>query len=68
MASTIRLYFDALIAVGLMAVVAVLCGFIAALITGGNPPHFPTMAVAFLLTGAFLFLRLWRKSRAVDAT
>jgi hypothetical protein len=60
---TIRVYYDAVIAVALMAVVAIICGFIAAVITGGSPPNFPVAAVAFLLTGAVLFLRLWRNSR-----
>jgi ABC-type dipeptide/oligopeptide/nickel transport system permease subunit len=32
--STLRLYYDAVIAVALMAVVAIVCGFIAAVITG----------------------------------
>jgi hypothetical protein len=61
--TTIRLYFDALIAVALMLVVAVICGMIFALITGRNVPNASVMAIAFLLTGAFLFFRLWRKSR-----
>lgn len=63
MPSTFRLYYDAVIAVALMAVVAIACGFIAAVITGGRPPNFPVAAIAFLLTGAFLFFRLWRNSR-----
>jgi hypothetical protein len=61
--STLRLYYDAVIAVALMAVVAIICGFIAAGIAGDNAPNFPIAAIAFLLTGAFLFFRLWRKSR-----
>jgi ABC-type iron transport system FetAB permease component len=61
--STLRLYYDALIAVALMVVVAIICGFIAAGITGANAPNFPIAAIAFLLTGAFLVFRLWRKSR-----
>ena len=63
MVSTLRLYYDALIAVALMVVVAIICGFIAAGSTGANAPNFPIAAIAFLLTGAFLFFRLWRKSR-----
>ena len=63
MVSTLRLYYEAFIAIALMAVVAIICGFIAAAIIGGNTPNFPIAAIAFLLTGAFLFLRLWRKSR-----
>ena len=63
MVGSLRLYYDAVIAVALMAVVAIICGFIAAAITGDNTPNFPIAAIAFLLTGAFLFFRLWRKSR-----
>jgi hypothetical protein len=63
MTTTIRLYFDAVIAVALMTVVAIICGFVAAAITGGSPPNFPVAAIAFLLTGAVLFFRLWRNSR-----
>ena len=63
MVSTLRLYYDAVIAVALMAVVAIICGFIAAVITGGSPPNFPVAAIAFVLTGAFIFLRLWSQSR-----
>jgi hypothetical protein len=60
--STLRLYYDAVIAVALMAVVAIICGFITAVITGDRP-NLPIAAIAFLLTGAFLFFRLWRKQR-----
>jgi hypothetical protein len=63
MTGTIRLYYDAVIAVALMTVAAAVCGFVAAVITGGNPPSFPVAAIAFLLTGAVLFFRLWRNSR-----
>jgi hypothetical protein len=64
MTGTFRLYYDAVIAVALMTVVAAICGFVAAVITGGNPPNFPVVVIAFLLTGAVLFFRLWRNSRA----
>jgi hypothetical protein len=60
MVSTIRPYYDAVIAVGPIAVVV---GFIAAVITGDSSPNFPIAAIAFLLTGAFLFSRLWQISR-----
>jgi hypothetical protein len=62
--STIRLYYDAGIAVALMAVVAIICGFVASVITGGSPPNFPVAAIAFALTGAVLFFRLWRNSQS----
>jgi hypothetical protein len=61
--STLRLYYDALIAVALMALVAITCSFIAAVIIGDSSPNFPVAAIALLLIGAFIFLRLWSKSR-----
>jgi hypothetical protein len=57
--TTIRPYYDAVIAVGPIALVV---GFIAAVIAGDSSP-FPIAAIVFLLTGAFLSFRLWRKSR-----
>jgi hypothetical protein len=59
---TLRLYYDAVIAVALMAVVIV-SGFIATVITGDTPPNVPIAAIAFVLICAFIFLRLWSKSR-----
>jgi len=61
--TTIRLYFDALIAVATMVVVAVVCGFIASVIIGDSPPNFPVAGIAFVITGLVLFVRLWRSSR-----
>ena len=55
MVTTVRLYYDAFIAVALMAVVAIICGFVAAVIAGGSPPNFPVAAIAFVLTGASCF-------------
>ena len=63
MVSTIRFYYDAIIAVALMVMVAIICGFIAAVTIGGSPPNFLVAAIAFLLTGAFLFFRVWHISR-----
>jgi len=57
--TTIRPSYNAVIAVALMAVVV---AFIAAVIADDSSP-FPIAAIAFLLTGAFLSFRLWRKSR-----
>jgi uncharacterized oligopeptide transporter (OPT) family protein len=68
MTGTIRLYYDAVIAVALMTVVAAVCGFVAAMITGSSPPSFPVAAIAFLLTGAVLFFRLWHNSRPISAS
>ena len=64
MVSTLRLYYDAVIAVALMAVVVIACGIIAAVITGDSSPNFPVAAIALLLIGAFIFLRLWSKARS----
>ena len=61
--TTIRLYFDALIAVALMTVVAIVCGLIASVIFGGSPPNFPVAGIAFVVTGLALFVRLSRSSR-----
>jgi hypothetical protein len=61
--STLRLYYDAVIAVALMALVAIICSFIAAVITGDSTPNFHVAAIALLLIGAFIFFRLWSKSR-----
>ena len=63
MVSTLRLYYDAVIAVALMAVVVIACGIIAAVITGDSSPNFPVV-IALLLIGAFIFLRLWSKARS----
>jgi hypothetical protein len=46
-----------------MAVVAIVSGFIATVITGDTPPNVPIATIAFVLICAFIFLRLWSKSR-----
>jgi protein-S-isoprenylcysteine O-methyltransferase Ste14 len=60
---TIRLYYDTVVAIALMAVFAIVCGFVAAVITGGSPPNLTITGVAFLLAGAVWFFRLWRNSQ-----
>jgi hypothetical protein len=59
----IRLLYEAATAVALTVVVAILCGLIGGVITGASGPSLLVSAIAFLLTGAILFLRLWRRSR-----
>ena len=61
---TIRLYYDTVVAIVLMAVFAIVCGFVAAVIAGGSPPNLPVTGVAFLLASAVWFFRLWRNSQA----
>jgi hypothetical protein len=62
-ASRLRLYYDAVVAAALMAVLAIVCGLIVALITGDSPPNFPVATIAFVLICAFIFLRLSSRSR-----
>jgi len=47
-----------------MAVFAIVCGFVAAVIAGGSPPNLTIAEVALLLAGAVWFFRLWRNSQA----
>ena len=61
MVATFRLYYDAAVAVGLMAFVAIACGFIAAVITGDSSPSVPVAIIA--PTAIFFSLCLWRASR-----
>ena len=63
MVSTLRIHYDAVIAVALMGIVAVVWGFIAAVITGDTSPNLPVAAIALLLIGAFIFLQLWSRLR-----
>jgi len=53
--TTIRLYYDAAVAVALTAVAALVCGLIAAVVIGGSSPNLPAGTVAFLLAGGFIF-------------
>ena len=55
MVTTIRLYYDAAVAVALTAVAALVCGLIAAVVIGGSSPNLPAGTVAFLLAGGFIF-------------
>ena len=60
MVSTFRLYYDASVAVALMAVAALVCGLIAGVVTGGSSPNLPVGAIAFLVTGGIMFFRIRR--------
>ena len=63
MVTTVRLYYDVAVAVALMAVAAIVCGLIAAVMTGGSPPNFPVATIAFVLMGGFAFFRHRRNLR-----
>jgi hypothetical protein len=58
--STIRFYYEVAVALALMAVVAIVSGLIAAVISGGSPPNLPVATIAFVLTGGYMFCRLRR--------
>jgi hypothetical protein len=59
-ATTIRFYYDATIAVALATVFALVVSLIAAVIVGGNGPNASVAFVVFMLTGAILLFRWWR--------
>ena len=62
MVTTTRLFYDAAVAVALVAVAAL--GLIAAAVTGGGSSNLPFATIAFLLAGGFMFFRLRRSLRA----
>jgi hypothetical protein len=59
-ATTIRSYFDATIAIALTSLFALVVSLIAAVIVGGNAPSISVAIIVFALTGAMLLLRWWR--------
>jgi zinc transporter ZupT len=61
--TTARRFYDTAVAVALVAVAALVCGLIAAVVTGGSSSNLPFATIAFLLTGGFMFFRLRRTSR-----
>ena len=65
MVTTIRLYYDAAVAVALMAVAAIVCGLVAAIMTGGSPPNFPVVTIAFVLMCGSMYFRLRRNLRTL---
>ena len=42
MGPTVRLYYETVVAIALMTVFAIVCGFVASVITGGSPPNSPS--------------------------
>ena len=64
MVTTIRLYCDAAVAVALTTVAALVCGLIAAVVTGGSSPNLLVGAIAFLGTGGIMCSRIRRTLRA----
>ena len=65
MVSTIRLWYDAAVAVALTTVFALVIALIAAVIVGSNTPNFSVAVTVFVLTCPILLFRLrrgWPKS------
>ena len=60
MLTTIRLYYDATVAVALTAVFAIVIALIAAVIVGSNTPNVSVAVIVFVLTCPILLFRLRR--------
>jgi zinc transporter ZupT len=58
--TTVRLFYDAAVAVALVAVAALVCGLVAAVVTGGSSPNLLVATIALVLTGGFMLFRLRR--------
>jgi hypothetical protein len=63
MLDTVRLYVEATVAVAIMAMFAIISGFAAAGLTGDRQLALLVAAVAFVLAGIALTVRLWRMTR-----
>jgi ABC-type transport system involved in cytochrome c biogenesis permease component len=69
--TTIRLYYDAAVAVALTTVFSIVVALIAAVIVGSNAPNVSVAVIVFALTGPILLFRLrrsWPKSAMHDRT
>ena len=65
MVATIRLYYDATIALALTTAFAIVVALIAAVIAGNNGPNVFVAIIVFVVTGPILLFRLrrsWPKS------
>ena len=65
MSDTIRLYFDATLALANMAALGVIAGLITAGISGDRTLIIIVAAGVFALTGAILAIRLWLITRKI---
>jgi len=60
---TARLFFDATVALAIMATLAIISGFAAAAITGDRMLVVLAAGCVFTLTGAIVMVRLWRMTQ-----
>ena len=63
MLDTARLYFDATVALAIMATLGVIAGFVAFAVTGERTLAILATGTVFALTGMLLTIRLWRITR-----
>ena len=63
MLSTVQVYIEATIAVALMVTIGIITGFIAAGVTEDRVFGFSAGFVMIAVSGAVLFIRLWRMTR-----
>ena len=64
MLDTVRLYFDATVALAIMATLGVIAGFVAFAVTVDRTLAMLATAAVFAVTGMLLTLRLWRITRS----
>jgi hypothetical protein len=63
MHSTARVYFDATIALAIMATLGVIAGFVAIAATGDRLMALSATLAIFVLSGVVAMVRLWRSTR-----
>jgi Na+/melibiose symporter-like transporter len=63
MHSTARVYFDATVALAIMAALGVIAGFVAIAATGDRLLAFSVTLAVFVLAGIVALIRLWRSTR-----
>ena len=63
MHSTARIYFDATVALAIMATLGVIAGFVAIAATGDRLLAFSATLAVFVLAGVVALVRLWRSTR-----
>jgi len=62
--STVRLYFEAVVAILIMLTLSVISGFLAAAVSNNRTAVMVAMAVVFVGSGAILLLRVWLSAEA----
>jgi hypothetical protein len=63
MPSTARVYFDATVALAIMAALGVIAGFVAIAATDDRPLALSVTVAVFVFAGVVSTVRLWRSTR-----